>query len=146
MADWAGQSIRPRITLQVLPDPDSFKQERLCGSSKYPSQARLDLKLTPEAVNILTGLFVGYHELVLKQFVEMFNLFATYINSAKDYLQFYTQIYSYCDATNATIRNLIQNKVASLYKDDIKSDILEQSTQKKMNKEKSSGLLGGQYP
>ena len=141
---WLSRTIRPRITWQVLPDPDSFKQERLCGRSKYPSQARLDLKLTPEAVNILTGLLVGYHELVLKQFVEMFNLFVTYINSAEDYLQFYTQIYSHCDAT---IRNLIvQNKVASLFKYDIKSDILEQSTQKKMNKEKSSGLLGGQYP
>ena len=101
---WLSRTIRPRITWQVLPDPDSFKQERLCGRSKYPSQARLDLKLTPEAVNILTGLLVGYHELVLKQFVEMFNLFATYINSAEDYLQFYTQIYSHCDAT---IRNLI---------------------------------------
>ena len=101
---WLSRTIRPRITWQVLPDPDSFKQERLCGRSKYPSQARLDLKLTPEAVNILTGLLVGYHELVLKQFVEMFNLFVTYINSAEDYLQFYTQIYSHCDAT---IRNLI---------------------------------------
>ena len=97
--------------------------------------------MTPEAVNILTGLLVGYHELVLKQFVEMFNLFVTNINSAEDYLQFYTQIYSYCDATNATIRNLIQNKVASLYKDDIKSDILEQSTQKKM-KDKRGKVLG----
>ena len=73
----------------------------------------------------------------------MFNLFATYINSAEDYLQFYTQIYSHCDATT---RNLIQNKVVSLFKDDIKSDILEQGTQKKMKDEKSSGLFGGQYP
>ena len=73
----------------------------------------------------------------------MFNLFATYINSAEDYLQFYTQIYSHCDATT---RNLIQNKVVSLFKDDIKSDTLEQSTQKKMKEVKSSGLLGGQYP
>ena len=75
----------------------------------------------------------------------MFNLFTTYINCAEDYLQFYTQIYSHCDVT---IRNLIGNKVASasLFKDDIKSDILEQSTQRKMKEEKSSGLLGGQYP
>jgi len=138
---WLSRTIRPQITWQVLPDPDSFKQERLCGRSKYPSQARLDLKLTPEAVNILTGLLVGYHELVLKQFVEMFNLLVTYINSAEDYLQFYTQIYSLrCDYQKS---DLIQNKVASLFKYDIKSDILEQSTQKKMNKEKSSGLLGG---
>ena len=113
----------------VLPLPDISKFVR-------------DFKLTPEAVNIMTGLLVSYRELVLKQFVEMFNLFATYINSAEDYLQFYTQIYSHCDAT---IRNLIQNKVASLFKDDIKSDILEQSTQK-MKEVKSSGLLGGQYP
>ena len=35
---------------------------------------------------------------------------------------------------------------ASLFKDDIKSDILEQSTQKKMKEEKSLGLLGGKYP
>ena len=93
----------------------------------------------------MTGLLVGYRELVLKQFVEMFNLFTTYINCAEDYLQFYTQIYSHCDAT---IRNLIRNKVvsASLFKDDIKSDILEQSTQKKMKEEKSLGLLGGKYP
>ena len=73
----------------------------------------------------------------------MFNLFATYINSAEDYLQFYTQIYSHCDVT---IRNLNKVASASLLKDDIKSDILEQSTQKKMKEEKSLGLLGGKYP
>ena len=45
-------------------------------------------------------------------------------------------------------RCVFREKVASasLFKDDIKSDILEQSTQKKMKEEKSSGLLGGQYP
>ena len=29
---WLSRTIRPRITWQVLPDPDSFKQERLCGT------------------------------------------------------------------------------------------------------------------
>ena len=45
-------------------------------------------------------------------------------------------------------RCVFREKVASasLFKDDIKSDILEQSTQKKMKEEKSLGLLGGQYP
>ena len=72
----------------------------------------------------------------------MFNLFTTYINSAEDYLQFYTQIYSHSDGT---IRNLIRNKVASLFTADVKSEILEQSCQKTMKEEKSSGLLGGQF-
>ena len=45
-------------------------------------------------------------------------------------------------------RCVFREKVASasLFKEDIKSDILEQSTQKKMKEEKSLGLLGGKYP
>ena len=96
--------------------------------------------MSQEAVEVLSKLFDSYRELVVSMFVEMFTLFSTYINSVEDYLQFYTQIYSHCDAT---IRNLIRNKVASLFKDNVKSDILEQSGQKKMKEEKPSGLFGG---
>ena len=96
--------------------------------------------LSQEAVEALSKLFDNYRDLVVSMFVEMFTLFSTYINSVEDYLQFYTQIYSHCDAT---IRNLIRNKVASLFKKNVKSDILEQSGQKKMKEEKPSGLFGG---
>ena len=96
--------------------------------------------LSQEAVEALSKLFDNYRDLVVSMFVEMFTLFSTYINSVEDYLQFYTQLYSHCDAT---IRNLIRNKVASLFKDNVKSDILEQSGQKKMKEEKPSGLFGG---
>ena len=143
---WLSRTIRPRITWQVLPDPDSFKQERLCGRSKYPSQARLDLKLTPEAVNILTGLFVGWLPWASSQTV------CWDVQPLRNLHQFCWRLSPVLHTDLFTLRcdyqksDLIQNKVASLFKYDIKSDILEQSTQKKMNKEKSSGLLGGQYP
>ena len=74
----------------------------------------------------------------------MFNLFATYINSAEDYLQFYTDLFTlrcYYQKSDSE-----QSCIFTLFKDDIKSDILEQSTQKKMKEEKSLGLLGGKYP
>ena len=89
----------------------------------------------------LAELFKSYRELVVSIFVEIYNLFSNYINSSEDYLQFYTQIYSHCDAT---IRNLIRNKAASLFKEHVKLDILELSSQKKMKEEKPTGLLGGQ--
>ena len=98
--------------------------------------------LDRDVSNGLAEVFKSYRELVVSMFVEIYNLFSNYINSSEDYLQFYTQIYSHCDAT---IRNLIRNKVASLFKDNVKLDILEMSSQKKMKEEKPSGLLGGQF-
>ena len=124
--------------------PDKLKYTDVKNVLPLPLSDIMDFvhenNLSQEAVEALSKLFDNYRELVVSMFVEMFTLFSTYINSVEDYLQFYTQIYSHCDAT---IRNLIRNKVASLFKDNVKSDILEQSGQKKMLEEKPSGLFGG---
>ena len=124
--------------------PDKLKYTDVKNVLPLPLSDIMDFvhenNLSQEAVEALSKLFDNYRDLVVSMFVEMFTLFSTYINSVEDYLQFYTQIYSHCDAT---IRNLIRNKVASLFKDNVKSDILEQSGQKKMKEEKPSGLFGG---
>ena len=124
--------------------PDKLKYTDVKNVLPLPLSDIMDFvhenNLSQEAVEALSKLFDNYRELVVSMFVEMFTLFSTYINSAEDYLQFYTQLYSHCDAT---IRNLIRNKVASLFKDNVKSDILEQSGQKKLKEEKPSGLFGG---
>ena len=124
--------------------PDKLKYTDVKNVLPLPLSDIMDFvhenNLSQEAVEALSKLFDNYRDLVVSMFVEMFTLFSTYINSAEDYLQFYTQLYSHCDAT---IRNLIRNKVASLFKDNVKSDILEQSGQKKMLEEKPSGLFGG---
>ena len=124
--------------------PDKLKYTDVKNVLPLPLSDIMDFvhenNLSQEAVEALSKLFDNYRELVVTMFVEMFTLFSTYINSVEDYLQFYTQLYSHCDAT---IRNLIRNKVASLFKDNVKSDILEESGQKKMKEEKPSGLFGG---
>ena len=98
----------------------------------------LDNNLSPDIANILLEFLMAYRDTVCKKFAELYDFFAASLNNNEDLLVFYiVDLYSHCDAK---IRNLIRNNVSTLFKDDIKAELLEQSSSKMG---KSSGLLGG---
>ena len=81
----------------------------------------------------------AYRSDVGKSFMELLNSHFEFLSSTEDLLIFYSDLYSHCDGS---LRELIRKKVASLFKQDVKSDVLLQSSNKKLD-EKPSGLFGG---
>ena len=71
--------------------------------------------------------------------MELFKAAATHINVAEDQLVFYTDLYSHVDAS---LREVIREKMSSLFRSHIKSDVLSQTTSKQLS-EKPSGFFGG---
>ena len=82
-----------------------------------------------------------YRKDVGGQFMELYDVIAEHLNASEDYFMFYTNIYSFVDSA---LRELMRNKVVNnLFRNDIKSDIIDQSSNKKMKDVKPSGILGG---
>ena len=97
----------------------------------------LENNFSQDVANIILAFLMSYRDTVCKQFAELYDLYAASLNNNEDLLVFYmVDLYSHCDAK---IRNLIRKNMSSLFKDDIKTELLEQSS--KMGN--SSGLLGG---
>ena len=112
----------------ILPRPDVDKFVRDHG---------LDLNAT----NALVDLLEDYRKDVGGQFMELYDVIAEHLNASEDYFMFYTNIYSFVDSA---LRELMRNKVVNnLFRNDIKSDIIDQSSNKKMKDVKPSGILGG---
>ena len=68
--------------------------------------------------------------------MDLYDKFSSSLNASDDLLIFYFDLLSHIDAT---LRELIRDKVASLFKKDIKSDVLSQSSSKK-NKDANQKL------
>ena len=81
-----------------------------------------------------------FRDSVSKQYVELFDTSARFLNNVEDTLVFYTDLYSHVDAS---FRELIREKVSSLFKPDIKADVMMKTSSKKMKDEKPKGLFGG---
>ena len=75
-----------------------------------------------------------------EKFLELFNVVGDHLNASEDYLMFYSNIYTFVDGS---LRELMRNKVGNLFRNDIKSDIIDHTSSKKMKDEKPSGILGG---
>ena len=119
---------------------DKLRYSDLSGVFPPPDIAMfvLDNNLSPDIANILLEFLMAYRDTVCKKFAELYDFFAASLNNNEDLLVFYiVDLYSHCDAK---IRNLIRNNVSTLFKEDIKAELLEQSSSKMG---KSSGLLGG---
>ena len=72
--------------------------------------------------------------------MELFDTSARFLNNVEGTLVFYTDLYSHVDAS---FRELIREKVSSLFKPDIKADVMMKTSSKKMKDEKPKGLFGG---
>ena len=110
----------------VLPRPDI---NDLCDKAR----------LTEEQAELVVKELEAYRSDVGKSFMELLNSHIEFLSSTEDLLIFYSDLYSHCDGS---LRELIRKKVASLFKQDVKSDVLLQSSNKKLT-EKPSGLFGG---
>ena len=118
---------------------DKLKYLDLNGVLPPPDIAEfvLENNFSQDVANIILAFLMSYRDTVCKQFAELYDLYAASLNNNEDLLVFYmVDLYSHCDAK---IRNLIRKNMSSLFKDDIKTELLEQSS--KMGN--SSGLLGG---
>ena len=80
-----------------------------------------------------------YRVSVGKQYMDLFKSTANYLNDCEDQLVFYTDLYSHVDAS---LRDVIREKMASLFRSHVKSDVLRETSTKQLS-EKASGLFGG---
>ena len=120
--------------------PDKLIYSDLNGVFPPPDIADfvLENNFSPDVANIMLEFLMSYRDTVCKQFAELYDLYAASLNNNEDLLVFYMiDLYSHCDAK---IRNIIRNNLSSLFKDDVKAELLNQSSSKMG---KSSGLLGG---
>ena len=111
---------------EIFPRPDILE---------FVQEHGLDLN----AANAATALFKKYREDVVKQFMDLFDVVASSLNATEDYLMFYSNIYTMVDSS---LRELLRNKSSNLFRRDIKLEILDHTSSKKMNK-KPTGLFGG---
>ena len=96
-------------------------------------------KLTEEQAEQVVATLEAYRSSVGKSFMGLFESYTEFLNSTEDFLIFYSDLYSHCDGS---LRELLREKMASLFKRDVKSDVLKQSSHKNLN-EKPNGLFGG---
>ena len=111
----------------VLPRPDVQKFVQENGVSL-------------DTANALITFIESYRKEVADQFMSLYDVTAAHLNDAESLLTFYTNLYGHIDGT---FRDLIRNRVASLFRADIKADVLELTSSKKMKDEKATGYFGG---
>ena len=78
-------------------------------------------------------------------FIYLFKKFSSYLNNMDDKQIFYTDMYSHADAG---VRELQRERMATLFKTNIRDDILSESSSKKKeeeNKKDPEGLFGGDF-
>ena len=113
---------------ELLPRPDV---------QTFIQNNNLDL----DTANNLITLLEDYRKSVGSKFMELYKVCSDSLNASEDLLVFYTNLLGHIDSS---CRDLARNKVACLFRGDIKTDVLEQTSSKKMKDEKSTGLFGGQ--
>ena len=112
----------------LLPRPDISK---LCDEAE----------LSDRQAELVANELESYRSGVGKSFMTLLQSYTGFLSSTEDLLIFYSDLYSHCDGS---LREVIREKVASLFKKDVKSDVLLQSSNKKLS-DKPSGLFGGSF-
>ena len=96
--------------------------------------------LDPEQAVAVSTLFDNYRADVKEKMLEIYSSHCSTLTMCDDLLIFYLDLYSHCDAS---LRYLLREKLASLFKINVKNDIL--SDKYKDGKEtQSRGLFGGE--
>ena len=98
-------------------------------------EAGLNHELSDKLVKIL----VDYRGFVTKGYKELYEATADTLTRIDDYTIFYLDLYSHVDSM---FRDLTRNKVASLFKADVRTDLLKQSSSGNLM-DKPEGLFGG---
>ena len=98
-----------------------------------------DTGLHDEDVVALRKLFDDYRELVVQGYMALYEESAKVLTEIDDKMIFYLDLYSHVDGS---LRDLVRDKLASLFKADVKADLLLHSSSKKLT-DKPQGLFGG---
>ena len=107
--------------------------------SQFVDQARL----TDEDGDVLADLFGKYREGIVQNFMHLYNSQATALTGFDDNLMFYRNLYSHADAS---LKDLMRDKMASLFKPDVKSEILAKSSSSAGTSSKvHNGIFGGTF-
>ena len=101
-----------------------------------------ELGLSDDAATAIAEEMEKYRKTVSKKFMELYDVSADHLNASEDWLIFFSDCLSHSDGS---FRELARNKVVSLFRKDVKSELLEQTSSKKMKDQKSEGILGGQF-
>ena len=122
--------------------PDKLHYETFENILPYPDLSDYVQKhnLSQEAETDLRILLEVYRDRVSGKLVDLYEMFSKSLNASDDLLIFYFDLLSHIDAT---LRELIRDKVASLFKKDIKSEVLSQSSSRKNKEENNVGYFGG---
>ena len=124
--------------------PDKLKYEKFDKILPRPDihafvQAN---NLNMDTANAVIKLLEDYRTSVGKKFMDLYDVCSANLNATEDYLIFYTNLIAHVDSS---YRDLARNKAASLFRGDIKAEVLDQTSSRKMKDTKSEGLLGGQF-
>ena len=95
--------------------------------------------LNEDQANHVIDFVNEYRGSLSKQYMELFTATSGFLNTVEDNLVFYTDLYSHADAS---FRDLIREKLASLFKPDVKTDVVKKTSSRQLT-EKPSGLFGG---
>ena len=92
------------------------------------------------ATQELQEMFTNYREDIIEKFTYLYNSVSDAYTNIDDYMIFYLDLYSHCDAA---FRDLLRERMATIFKAPIKAEILKKSSSKKL-KDKPKGLYGGE--
>ena len=124
---------------RVIPDQLSYTSAGDVFTRPDISKFCRDNELSEQAAETLASMFEDYRENVSNVFMELFDVTSKGLTEADDKLILYFDLYSHVDAC---LRDLVRDKMASLFKTDVKADLLSQSSSRKLT-EKATGLFGG---
>ena len=98
-----------------------------------------DAKLSDDQAKAVADFIEQYRTDVGTNYIDLFSGVSSMLADSEDLLIFYTNLYSHVDGQ---MRELVRDRVASLFRSDIKNDVLNKTKPKELN-EKPSGLFGG---
>ena len=122
--------------------PDKLKYESTKQMFPTPDLTTFATKhqLGNEAIKDLEEILDNFRSDIGNKFLSLYDAASDTFNEIDDYLIFYTDLYSHCDAA---FRDLLRERMASIFKAPVKTEILTRSSAKKL-KAKPDGLYGGE--
>ena len=127
-------------------DADTLKLDASSAAEVFPRPDLTDffhqVRMDDTQKEILSQLFEDFRLGAAKKYLELFQATADVVTNSEDLLIFYFDLFSHADAG---FRNLQRKGLAGLFKEDVKKEILSQSSHKNLAKAKSDakGLFGG---
>ena len=130
-----GRQLMDNLKVKAKLGTELFKRPDL---SDFIQKAGLSDALAKELVDT----FDDYREVAANKYLNLFEHVAESLTSIDDQMIFYLDLYSHADGL---IRDLLRDKLASLFKLDIKSEVIKDSDSKTLAKKKETpkGIFGG---